>query len=67
MRILLVEDDVRLRKHLVAALRDAGHEVDETGDGLEALRLMEAYTYDAAVLDITMPGMDGVSVIRAAR
>jgi DNA-binding response OmpR family regulator len=67
MRILLAEDDVRLRKHLVAALRDAGHEVEETGDGLEALRLIEAHTYDAAVLDITMPGMDGMSVIRAAR
>ncbi|QTN33821.1 response regulator transcription factor [Akkermansiaceae bacterium] len=67
MRILLAEDDVRLRKHLVAALRHAGHEVDETGDGLEALHLMEGSTHDAAVLDITMPGMDGVSVIRAAR
>ena len=67
MRILLAEDDVRLRKHLVATLRDAGHEVDETGDGLEALRLMEGQLHDAAVLDITMPGMDGVSVIRAAR
>lgn len=67
MRILLAEDDLRLRKHLAAALRAAGHEVDETGDGLDALRLMEGHAYDAAVLDITMPGMDGVSVIRAAR
>lgn len=67
MRILLAEDDVRLRKHLASVLDDAGHEVDETGDGLEALRLMEDHTHDAAVLDITMPGMDGVSVIRAAR
>ncbi len=67
MRILVAEDDVRLRKHLVAALRDAGHEVDETGDGLEALRLLGIHPYDAGVLDITMPGMDGVSVIRKAR
>jgi hypothetical protein len=67
MRLLLAEDDLRLRKHLVAALRNALHEVDETGDGLEALRLLEDMQYDAAVLDITMPGMDGVSVIRAAR
>ena len=37
MRILVAEDDARLRQHLVAALRDGGHEVDETGDGLEAL------------------------------
>lgn len=67
MRILVAEDDARLRKHLVAALRDVGHEVDDTGDGLEALQLLKNHAYDAAVLDITMPGMDGVSVIREAR
>lgn len=67
MRILVAEDDARLRKHLVAALRDVGHEVDDTGDGLEALRLLDKNPYDAGVLDITMPGMDGVSVIRTAR
>lgn len=67
MRILVAEDDARLRKHLVASLRDANHEVVGTGDGLEALRLLDTQVYDAAVLDITMPGMDGVSVIRNAR
>jgi DNA-binding response OmpR family regulator len=67
MRILVAEDDARLRKHLVAALRDAGHEVDETGDGLEALRLLGFHPYHAGVLDITMPGMDGVGVVREAR
>jgi len=67
MRILVAEDDARLRRHLVAALREAGHEVDETGDGLSALRLLESQPHDAAVLDITMPGMAGVSVIREAR
>ena len=67
MRILVAEDDNRLRRHLVAALREAGHEVEETGDGLSALRLLENQPQDAAVLDISMPGMDGVSVIRTAR
>lgn len=67
MQILVAEDDARLRKHLVAALREAGHEIDETGDGLEALKLLVSRRYDAGVLDITMPGMDGVSVIREAR
>jgi DNA-binding response OmpR family regulator len=52
---------------LVAALRSAGHEVSETGDGLEALLLLRTNSHDAGVLDITMPGMDGVSVIREAR
>jgi DNA-binding response OmpR family regulator len=67
MRILVAEDDARLRRHLVAALREAGHEVDETGEGITALGLLENHMHDAAVLDISMPGMDGVSVIRAAR
>ena len=67
MRILVAEDDARLRSHLVAALREGGHVVESTGDGSEALRLLVAREFDAAVLDITMPGMDGVSVIRSAR
>ena len=67
MRILVAEDDSRLRRHLVTALEDAGHEIDETGDGLEALRILNEHRHAAAVLDITMPGMNGVSVIRAAR
>jgi len=67
MRILLAEDDTRLRRHLAAALREAGHEVEETGDGIAALGLLENHPHDAAVLDISMPGMDGVSVIRKAR
>jgi DNA-binding response OmpR family regulator len=67
MRILVAEDDARLRQHLVAALRDAGHEVDDTCDGIEALRLLNLHHYAAAVLDITMPGKDGVSVIRETR
>ena len=67
MRILVAEDDTRLRRHLVAALREGGHEVEETGDGIAALSLLNSQPPDAAVLDISMPGMDGVSVIRKAR
>jgi DNA-binding response OmpR family regulator len=67
VRILVAEDDTRLRRHLVAALKAAGHQVDDTGDGLEALDFLKLQVHDAAVLDITMPGMDGVSVIREAR
>lgn len=67
MRILLAEDDRKVRAHVVSALRSAGHAVDETGDGEEALWLLKETPYDAAVLDITMPGRDGVSVTRTAR
>ena len=67
MRILVAEDEARLRRHLVAALRAGGHDVDATGDGLQALQLLTSGSHDAAVLDITMPGMDGISVVREAR
>jgi DNA-binding response OmpR family regulator len=52
---------------VVGALRAAGHVVDDTGDGEEALWLLLEHPNDAAVLDITMPGRDGVSVTRAVR
>jgi len=67
MRILVAEDDPKLRSHLKQALMQAGYAVDETGDGQEALWLGKEHAYDAAVLDISMPGMDGVSVTRALR
>jgi DNA-binding response OmpR family regulator len=67
MRILVGEDDPKVRSHVVAALRAAGHAVDEAGDGSEALWLLKEHRYDAAVLDISMPGQDGVSVTRSAR
>ncbi len=67
MRILVAEDDRKVRAHVAGALRAAGHVVDDTGDGAEALWLLMENPYDAAVLDITMPGRDGVSVTRAIR
>lgn len=67
MKVLLAEDDARLRSHLAGALRAAGHEVDEACDGTEALRMLGEHDYNAAVLDITMPGKDGVNVVREAR
>jgi len=67
MRILVAEDDSKLRSHVVKALQAAGHAVDEAGDGEEALWSLKEHPYDAAVLDIAMPGRDGVSVTRAAR
>ncbi len=67
MRILVAEDDAKLRSHLVGALQAAGHATDQTGDGEEALWLLGEHDYDAAILDIMMPGKDGVSVTRTAR
>jgi DNA-binding response OmpR family regulator len=67
MRILVAEDDKKVRSHVVGALRAAGHAVDDTGDGEEAQWLLMEHPYDAAVLDIMMPGRDGVSVTRVVR
>ena len=67
MRVLVAEDDKKVRAHVVGALKAAGHVADEAGDGEEALWLLKEHPYDAAVLDITMPIRDGVSVTRAAR
>lgn len=67
MRILVAEDDGRLRSHLTAALRDAGHDVDEAVDGIAAARMLAETDYEAVVIDISMPGRDGVQVVREAR
>lgn len=70
MRILLVEDEARLRAQLAAGLRDAGYVVDETDNGREALYLGENEPFDAVVLDLGLPEMDGLTVLgrwRAAR
>lgn len=67
MRVLVAEDDRKVRRHVVHALQAAGHAVDETGDGEEALWLLRETDYDAVVLDIGLPGRDGLSVTRAAR
>ncbi|MEZ5659437.1 MAG: response regulator transcription factor [Burkholderiaceae bacterium] len=67
MRILLVEDEPTLRDQLRSLLTQAGHVVDGTGDGVEARHLGETEPYDAVVLDLGLPGLDGLSVLRAWR
>jgi two-component system OmpR family response regulator len=67
MRILVVEDDAALAAQLERALVAAGHAVDLTGDGEEAKFLGETEPYDAVVLDLGLPGRDGLSVLRSWR
>ncbi len=67
MRILIAEDDPKLRAHLKNAMVEVGYAVDDTADGEEALWLLREHSYDAAVLDISMPGRDGVTVTRSIR
>ena len=63
MRILVVEDDKNLNRQLCEALTDAGYVVDRAFDGEEGHFLGDTESYDAIVLDIGLPRMDGVSVL----
>jgi len=67
MRVLLVEDSKRLQATISAALRRSGYAVDVSGDGTEGLWLAETNQYDAIVLDIMLPGMDGLSILKKLR
>src|SRR5580698_3267919 len=63
MRILLVEDDKDLQRLLKRALTDAGYVVDSASDGEEGHYLGDTEPYDAVILDLGLPKMDGVRVL----
>jgi two-component system OmpR family response regulator len=67
MRLLIVEDDMRLSGALARGLRGEGYAVDVAASGDEGLRQARIYDYDAVVLDVMLPGLDGVAVCRALR
>jgi DNA-binding response OmpR family regulator len=67
MRILVIEDNHDLAANLCEYLEDRGHLVDAAGDGLSGLNLALHNSYDAIVLDIMLPGMDGITVCRTLR
>ena len=67
MRLLVVEDDPDLNRQLTTALTDAGYVVDRAFDGEEGHFLGETEPYDVVVLDIGLPGMDGITVLEKWR
>ena len=67
MRLLVVEDDRDLNRQLVKALSQAGYAVDTTFDGEEGQFLGETEPYDAVILDLGLPKIDGASVLEAWR
>ena len=67
MRLLLVEDDVKIASFILKGLRAAGYAVDHAPDGEEGLRLALTEPYDAAVIDLMLPGRNGLSLIREMR
>src|SRR4051812_1642104 len=67
VRILVVEDEAALAERLSAALEGAGYVVDGVADGRRAEFLGRTETYDAAILDLGLPGMDGLTLLQQWR
>ncbi len=67
MRVLVVEDDKNLREQLASGLTDAGYAVDTADNGEDGQFLGETEPYDLAILDLGLPKVDGMSVLKAWR
>ena len=67
MRLLLVEDDPNLQKQIKNALDDSGYSVDATSDGEEGHFLGDTEPYDAVILDLGLPKIDGLTVLEKWR
>lgn len=67
MRVLIIEDEAPLREQLVRQLRAKGFAVDTAADGEDGLFCAQEYPIDLAIIDLGLPKLDGVSLIRAVR
>lgn len=67
MKVLLVEDSPRLQRSISTGLKSRGYSVDQAFDGQEALNFSETYAYDVIILDLMLPKVDGLSILRMLR
>jgi two-component system OmpR family response regulator len=67
LKILLLEDDVATRDHIQRSLEHAGHVVDACGEGRDAVFLASGEPYGVLIIDRMVPGIDGLSVVKALR
>jgi DNA-binding response OmpR family regulator len=67
MRVLVVEDDKKIASFVADGLKQAGYAVDVAPDGTEGLHLATSANYDAAVIDLMLPGLDGLTLIERLR
>ena len=67
MRILIIEDEVALRAQIAARLTREGYACQSSGDGAEGLYLASEYPFDAALVDLGLPGIPGIEIIRRLR
>ncbi|MGE8677039.1 MAG: response regulator transcription factor [Achromobacter marplatensis] len=66
-RVLIVEDDAHIAELLRLHLRDEGYAVEHAADGIEGMRRLEEGSWDALVLDLMLPGIDGLEICKRAR
>ena len=67
MRVLVVEDDAKIASFVVRGLKQAGYAVDHAPDGETGLALAESTDYDTAIVDIMLPKLDGISLVKRLR
>ena len=67
MKVLIVEDDVQTAEYIEKGLREAGHSLDRSASGRDALLLVTDRVYDAVVLDRMLPELDGLAVLKMLR
>lgn len=67
MRLLFVEDDIKIAEYILKGLKEAGFAVDHAADGEDGLHLALNESYDAAIIDIMLPKLDGLSLIEKMR
>jgi DNA-binding response OmpR family regulator len=67
MRMLLIEDDLKIARFVRTGLQEAGYIVDHAVNGEDGLHFLVTETYDAAIVDLMLPGIDGLSLIRDIR
>ena len=63
-KILIVEDDAITRRNLSVLLQDEGYDVDQAGDGVQALEILAGRPFDLVLSDIVMPRMDGLKLLQ---
>jgi len=67
MKLLLIDDDAFLRDMYVTKFKESGHDVSVATNGTEALQILEEDSFDIILMDMIMPGISGVELIKAVR
>lgn len=67
MKLLIIEDSEALRRSLVVGLNNLGFTLDEAGDGSVGLSMALSHHYDLIILDLMLPNVDGMSILRTLR